>query len=175
MTEPIHRDAAWMQATLERLAQDCLAVLPAGDDPVAVIGIRTRGPAVAERLAHRFREAGRACEVGHIDVTLYRDDLNGAGGRKAMKASDIPFDLTGRTVLLVDDVFSTGRTTRAALTELMDFGRPAVVRLATLLDRGGRELPIRPDVVGETLEAAPDRKVQVRMAEFDGVDEVEVV
>ncbi len=170
----VHRDAAWMQTTLDRLADEAAALLPDAG-PVAVIGIRTRGSAVAERIAARLRDAGRTVEVGHIDITLYRDDIADAGARKAIRASDISFDLTGRTVLLVDDVFSTGRTTRAALTELMDFGRPAAVRLATLVDRGGRELPIRPDVVGEVLEVAPDRKVQVRMTEFDDNDAVEVI
>ncbi len=172
MTEQ-HYDADWMRQTLARLADEAGASL-SPDAPLAVVGIRTRGAVLAERLCALLRDKGRDADLGRLDITMYRDDISAAGGRKAVRASDIPFDLTGRHVLLVDDVLSTGRTIRAAITELMDFGRPAVIRLLCLIDRDRRELPIQPDFAGAQVDVAPERKLQVRVVEVDGVDEVAV-
>jgi pyrimidine operon attenuation protein / uracil phosphoribosyltransferase len=162
-------DSGWIDLTLDRLAGEVLGEI----DPearLAVLGVRTRGDHLAARLNNRFLEAGRDTELGSIDVTLYRDDIQEGGGRKAIGASEINFNLDGRTLLLVDDVFYTGRTIRAALTEINDFGRPACIRLLCLLDRGGRELPIRPDYTGAAVDVPPGRKLQLRLREVDGED-----
>jgi pyrimidine operon attenuation protein/uracil phosphoribosyltransferase len=164
-------DAEWIDTTTNRLAEEVISILKP-EDKLAVVGIVTRGSAIAERLCKKFKEAGRDFEFGEVDVTLYRDDISGNGGRKAIKASNLEFDLNDKFVVLVDDVFSTGRTTRAALAEIMDYGRPAVIRLVCLLDRGGHELPIRPDLVGENVTAPDDCKICVRMQEIDNIDEV---
>ncbi|MFH0910211.1 MAG: bifunctional pyr operon transcriptional regulator/uracil phosphoribosyltransferase PyrR [Planctomycetota bacterium] len=164
-------DAAWIHATLKRLAEEVLADLAPGRR-FAVVGIRTRGAVLARRLADLLLARGVPLEFGQIDSTLYRDDIASGGGRKAIRASDIPFDLTGAHILLVDDVLSTGRTIRAAITELMDFGRPAAIRLLCLIDRGGRELPIQPDFLGASVTVKDDRKLQLHVTEIDGADEI---
>jgi pyrimidine operon attenuation protein/uracil phosphoribosyltransferase len=166
-------DPAWIDATLSRLAGEVTAAIPEGT-PLAVVGIRTRGSVLAERLAERLRAAGRQLDLGHIDITLYRDDISTGGGRKAIQASEIPFDPNGRSVVLVDDVLSTGRTIRAAMTELMDFGRPARVQLLCLVDRGGRELPIQPDYVGAEIAVEPERRLRVQVREMDGAEGVSI-
>ncbi|MHC4885933.1 MAG: bifunctional pyr operon transcriptional regulator/uracil phosphoribosyltransferase PyrR [Planctomycetota bacterium] len=165
---------SWIEPALQRLTEEVLASLAPKDD-LAIVGIRTRGAFLAARLQKRFTDAGRSCELGELDVTLYRDDIHGGGGRKPIQASRLDFDLSGKTVLLVDDVLYTGRTIRAALSELMDFGRPAVVRLLCLLDRGGQELPIRADFVADTVEVPTGRKLQVSLREKDGEDRIEVL
>lgn len=165
------RDADWIRTTLKALAAEIEGIHPAGET-LALVGIRTRGSVVADRLAAILRETGRTVEVGHLDVTLYRDDLQGGGGRKAVGASDLAFDPNERAVFLVDDVLGTGRTVRAAMTEIMDFGRPSRIRLAVLIDRDGRELPICPDVLGERIEVDTARRLCVRFEEVDGEDAV---
>lgn len=167
------RDAEWIEITLAELAGEVHRRLEPSAD-LAIVGVRTRGSVLAGRLAVQLEQLGRTVETGDIDTTLYRDDIAGAGGRKAIRASDLPFDVNGKTVLLVDDVLSTGRTVRAAMTELMDFGRPACIRLLCLVDRGGRELPIQPDFIGAELAVPAEQKLRVRLREEDGRDGVDV-
>ena len=143
---------------------------------LAVIGIRSRG----DLLAVRLRDALRANEgvdvpLGLLDITLYRDDLTRVGYAPEIRETQIPFSVDDRVVILVDDVLYTGRTIRAALDALVDFGRPKAIRLAVLVDRGHRELPIRADFVGKNIPTQPGDDVRVRLAELDGRDEVEVV
>jgi len=144
--------------------------------PLAVIGIRTRGEILARRIVERLREARKEpVEFGVLDVTFYRDDLSVRKGMPLVRATEIDFDLDGKVVLLVDDVLQTGRSVRAAMDALVDFGRPEAIRLAVLIDRGGRELPIAADFVGATVEAPEKARVQVHLAEHDGEDGVFLV
>ncbi len=144
-----------------------------GTANLAVVGIRTRGDVLARRLAAAMeRIEGTAVPVGVLDITLYRDDLDRRAKQPTVARTEVPFDVAGRTVVLVDDVLYTGRTVRAALDALMDLGRPAAIQLAVLVDRGHRELPIRPDYVGKNLPTSSRERVTVRLVETDGVDEV---
>ena len=141
---------------------------------LVLLGIPTRGAVLARRLAEQMtRIAGTDVPVGLLDVTLYRDDLAGQPTR-ATGRTEVPFDLDGATVVLVDDVLYSGRTVRAALDAITALGRPAVVRLAVLIDRGHRELPIRPDAVGRNLPSAKSERVRVRLSEVDGEDSVTI-
>jgi pyrimidine operon attenuation protein/uracil phosphoribosyltransferase len=141
---------------------------------LVLLGIPTRGAVLARRLGEQMeRIAGRAVPVGSLDVTLYRDDLAGQPTR-ATRRTDVPVDLDGATVVLVDDVLYSGRTVRAALDAVTAIGRPSVVRLAVLVDRGHRELPIRPDSVGRNLPSAKAERVRVLLAEVDGEDAVTI-
>ncbi len=143
---------------------------------IAIVGIQSRGVPLAARLAHALRSrTARKIDLGSLDITLYRDDLSTVGTRPVLKATNIPFSIDGRTVILVDDVLFTGRTIRAALDELVDFGRPAHIALAVLIDRGHRELPIQADYVGKTVKTASTDRVDVRLTEIDGKDEVVLV
>ena len=146
------------------------------DAPLNIVGIRTRGETLAGRIASRLEQRGyRALGRGVLDITLYRDDLSEIGPRPMVRPTRIDIDLDARPLLLVDDVLFTGRSVRAALDALSDFGRPSAIRLAVLVDRGGRELPIQPDYVGLKLTDVPrTHHVQVRLRETDGVDEIEV-
>ncbi len=145
-----------------------------GANDLVLLGIRTRGVPLAQRLAATVSQIeGVEVPVGGLDVTLYRDDYARTGPRP-LGATTIPVDLDGRVVVLVDDVLYTGRTIRAALDAVMDHGRPAAIRLAVLVDRGHRELPIRADSVGKNLPTAQDETVAVRLAEIDGEDAVAV-
>lgn len=140
---------------------------------IAIVGIQSRGVPLAARLARALRATGRkTIEVGSLDITLYRDDLSTVGTRPILKATNIPFSIDGTPVILVDDVLFTGRTIRAALDELVDFGRPSRIALAVLIDRGHRELPIQADYVGKTLKTTRTDRVDVRLIETDGKDEV---
>ena len=144
-----------------------------GTDGLVLIGIQRRGVQVAQRIAAVIAaREGADVARGALDITLYRDDLQTVGPRPVVGRTEIPFDIDGKHVVIVDDVLFTGRTVRAALNELADFGRPARVRLAVVVDRGGRELPIQPDVVGKHIEAAPGARVDVFVTEIDGRDEV---
>ena len=146
-----------------------------GTDGLVLLGIPTRGTSLARRIADAInRFEGTQVPCGSLDITLYRDDLRMRPARALEPTSIPPEGVDGATVVLVDDVLFSGRTIRAALDALNDFGRPAAVRLAVLVDRGHRELPIRPDYVGKNLPTAPDEKVSVRLAEVDGVDEVAI-
>lgn len=143
---------------------------------LAIVGIRSRGDALAARLREEIkRNEGVEVPLGAIDITLYRDDLTRIGYAPVVRRSDLGFSVDDRVVVLVDDVLFTGRTIRAAMDALVDYGRPRAIRLAVLVDRGHRELPIRPDHVGKNVPTAPGDDVRVRLAEMDGHDEVEVV
>src|SRR5436189_562587 len=149
--------------TLSRIAQEFVERDESGGEPV-VVGVRTRGVPLARRLATLIGQAvGAAPPVGALDITLYRDDLTTVGPQPVLKGTDIPTSIDGRTVVLVDDVLFTGRTVRAALDELIDFGRPARIELAVLIDRGHRELPIHADYAGRTITTTRHDVVQVQL------------
>ena len=142
---------------------------------LAIVGIRTRGDVLAARLRTALSEIeGRDVPLGSLDITLYRDDLTRIGYSPTVHRTDIPFSVDDRVVVLVDDVLFTGRTIRAAMDALVDYGRPRAIRLAVLVDRGHRELPIRADFVGKNIATAIGDDVRVRLAESDGRDEVEL-
>ncbi len=147
----------------------------AGTDGLALVGIQRRGVPIARRLAEAIREhEGATIPVGALDITFYRDDLSLIAASPIVKGTDLPFDLNGVTVVLVDDVLYSGRTVRAALDALSDLGRPRVVRLAVLVDRGHRELPIRADHVGKNVPTSREEIVKVHLHEVDGIEEVEI-
>lgn len=142
---------------------------------LCLIGIQTRGVPMARRLAACIRQIeGITVPVGVLDITLYRDDLSAVGTEPIVSKSSIDFDITGRDVILTDDVIYTGRTSRAALDALMRFGRPARIKLAALVDRGHRELPIRPDFVGKNIPTAKTEIIRVSLSEVDGKDAIEL-
>ena len=158
---------------MDRLATEILASLPAGV-PVGIIGIRRRGEVLAQRLVHELSRRGAdGLEAGSLDITLYRDDLNELGPQAILRKTEIDFDVNGRYIILVDDVLYTGRSVRAALDALVDLGRPKAIRLAILVDRPGRELPIQADFVGVRVERG-DVAVTVLLTESDGAEEVRV-
>lgn len=147
-----------------------------GTDDVVLVGIQRRGVELAQRLAKLVEaQEGKAITTGKLDITLYRDDLSTVGPRPVIGETDLPDDLDGRTVVIVDDVLYTGRTIRAAMDELADFGRPRRILLCVLVDRGGRELPIQPDIVGLRKAIGPDERVDVLVRELDGRDTVDLV
>jgi len=162
-----------VERAVDGLCKAVLAKLPK-DAPVAVIGIRTRGETIAQRIVKYIRARRRKQKIHHgvLDITFYRDDLSRRRGAPLVRATEIDFDLDDLWVLLVDDVLQTGRSVRAALDALHDFGRPKVVRLAVLIDRGGRELPIAADIVAKRLKASARQRVQVRLKENDGQEGV---
>ena len=164
-------DAQGLRRTLQRLAAAIRKSHPARSSPV-LVGIQTRGVPLARRLASLLEAGGARLPVGTLDITLYRDDLTQIAAQPVIKRTDIPVSIDGRRVILVDDVLYTGRTIRAALDELIDFGRPSRIELCALVDRGGRELPIQPDFVGLRVATSSDESVQVRLAEEDGDDRV---
>jgi pyrimidine operon attenuation protein/uracil phosphoribosyltransferase len=144
-----------------------------GPEPLRLVGIRTRGFPIAGRIAQALGPmVGEHVPVGAVDITLYRDDLGQGGHWPVLHGTEIPFDVDGAEIVLVDDVLFTGRTVRAALNAVCDLGRPARVRLAALIDRGHREVPIQPDVVGQTVAIDRDERVRVRVTPVDAVDEV---
>jgi pyrimidine operon attenuation protein/uracil phosphoribosyltransferase len=144
-----------------------------GTDGLAIVGIQTRGSYLARRVAEAIAGIeNEAVPVGILDITLYRDDLQTVAEQPVVNDTDIPFDVQGKTIVLVDDVLYTGRTVRAALDEIVDFGRPKSVQLAVLVDRGHRELPIRADYVGKNVPTASSEVVSVLIVEKDGSDEV---
>jgi pyrimidine operon attenuation protein/uracil phosphoribosyltransferase len=143
--------------------------------PIALVGIRSRGDEVAERLCNLLASEDRELDLGVLDISLYRDDFEHLRENPTLQETDIPFVLDGAHVILVDDVLFTGRTIRAALDALSDYGRPAKVELATLIDRGHREMPIQPDYVGLRLETNRLDHVHVSLENTDGTDRIEVV
>ena len=164
--------ASEIDRTLVRLAHEILERTE-DLDKLALIGIRRRGVPLAERLAHKIEGLEhRKIPVGVLDINLYRDDLSTVSQQPVLNATDIPFSVTGKDVILVDDVLYTGRTVRAALDALIDFGRPASIQLIVLVDRGHRELPVKADYVGKNLPTQLEESVQVRLQETDGEDEV---
>ena len=165
-----------LRRTLVRISHEISEKNP-GPEGLALVGIHTRGALLAQRLHTLVGEqTGSEVPLGDIDISFYRDDVGDRGpdAQPLVHASHLDFDLSGRTVVLVDDVLFTGRTVRAAIDALFDYGRPARVQLAVLCDRGHRELPIRPDYVGKNLPTARDERVNVRLEESDGVDEVTI-
>jgi pyrimidine operon attenuation protein/uracil phosphoribosyltransferase len=147
----------------------------AGTDGLVLIGIQRRGVPLAHRIADAIREhEGVTIPVGALDITFYRDDLSLIAQQPVVKGTAIPFDLNGATVILVDDVLYTGRTIRSAMDALIDFGRPRAIRLAVLVDRGHRELPIRADHVGKNVPTSREELVKVLLEETDGEDAVEI-
>jgi pyrimidine operon attenuation protein/uracil phosphoribosyltransferase len=165
-------DAARMKRALARIAHE-IVERHRELKRTALVGIRSRGVPLARRLARLVKDSGgEAPRVGALDITLYRDDLTTIAPNPVMKATDIPFSIDGSRVVLVDDVLFTGRTVRAALDELIDFGRPARIELAVLVDRGHRELPILADYVGKALATSREDIVQVMLEEEDGEDRV---
>ncbi|MEQ1693903.1 MAG: bifunctional pyr operon transcriptional regulator/uracil phosphoribosyltransferase PyrR [Gemmatimonas sp.] len=165
-------DARALDRTLRRIADQILEH-NAGTDGLILIGIQRRGVQLAERLGRIIEEReGVTVPRGALDITLYRDDLQTVGPRPVVGATHLPWTLDEQNVVIVDDVLYTGRTVRAALDELADFGRPARIALAVLIDRGGRELPIHADIVGRTITVAAGERVDVFVNELDGRDEV---
>ncbi|MBL7959172.1 bifunctional pyr operon transcriptional regulator/uracil phosphoribosyltransferase PyrR [bacterium] len=147
-----------------------------GTQNLALIGVRTRGEFLARRIAERIKSIeGSMLSLGILDVSFYRDDTRAKLKQPQVQSTHIPFDITDKNIILIDDVLYTGRSVRAALDEIMDFGRPAKVELAVLIDRGHRELPIQPDYVGKEVTTAFDEEVKVKMTEQDGLDEVIIV
>ena len=174
-------DADALARRLSRIAHEIIEANPSLDE-VALVGIQTRGVPLAQRLARLIEErAGRAPELGAVDITFYRDDVRVRGGEAPLHAqplvreTQLDFPLDGRTVVLVDDVLYTGRTIRAAIEALFDYGRPSRVQLAVIVDRGHRELPIRPDYVGKNLPTARSERIQVQLVEVDEVDRILLV
>ncbi len=168
-------DARAIARVLQRMSAQVVE-LAGGTDTLVLVGIQRRGAELAERLAHLIAEReGTEIPCGVMDITLYRDDLQTIGPRPIIGETKIPFDLDGRCVVIVDDVLYTGRTIRAALDQLADFGRPARIGLAVLVDRGERELPIQADIVGEMERTPPGTRVEVLVEELDGRDAVELV
>jgi pyrimidine operon attenuation protein / uracil phosphoribosyltransferase len=167
-------DAGEIRRALTRIAHEILE-RNKGAGSVVLIGIANRGDDLARRLAAEIvRIEGTEVPVGALDITFYRDDIGMRAEAPEVHETRIPFDISGRTVVLVDDVLFTGRTIRAAMDALVDFGRPQAIQLAVLVDRGHRELPIRPDFVGKNVPTRQDEEVQVRLAEVDGDDAVVV-
>lgn len=166
-------DASDVRRAIDKLVSETSAAF-AKDQPLNIVGIRTRGETLAQRLTSALGDRGHAAiGRGVLDITLYRDDLSEIGPKPMVRPTHIDVDINGRPLLLVDDVLFTGRSIRAALDALSDFGRPSVIRLAVLVDRGGRELPIQADFVGLTLKDVPrDHRVNVKLAETDGDDDI---
>ena len=161
-----------MRRALSRIAHEIIEENQ-GIEDVVLVGIRTRGAPLARRLADNIEKIeGRKIPVGILDITLYRDDLTTIARQPLVGKTEIPFDITGTKLVLVDDVLYTGRTIRAALDGIIDLGRPQRVQLAVLIDRGHRELPIRADYVGKNVPTSKSEVIKVELAEVDGKDAV---
>ncbi len=163
-------DADQIGRAIIRIAHE---IIESAKDDVRLIGVRTRGVPMAARLAQAVREAaGIEVPLGSLDINLYRDDLTTVAAQPVVRPTELGFPIDDTVVILVDDVLYTGRTTRAAMDALADFGRPRKIKLAVLIDRGHRELPIRADYVGRNIPTSRDEKIRVRFTETDGVDDV---
>jgi pyrimidine operon attenuation protein/uracil phosphoribosyltransferase len=174
--EKLILDAEGVRRALTRIAHEILE-RNRGIEELALVGIRSRGVPLARRLAEIIRGINQHdVPTGVLDITLYRDDLmrHAVGAQPVIKRTEIPFSIDDRRILLVDDVLFTGRTIRAALDALIEFGRPRSIQLVVLVDRGHRELPIKADYVGKNLPTSLSQSVQVRLTEIDGRDEVEI-
>jgi pyrimidine operon attenuation protein / uracil phosphoribosyltransferase len=170
-------DSVRIGRSLARIAHEILERNRAVEE-LALVGIRTRGVPLARRIAQTVREINQhEIPTGALDITLYRDDLmrTAVGAQPLIRRTEIPFSIDERRILLVDDVLYTGRTIRAALDALIEFGRPKAIQLVVLVDRGHRELPIKADYVGKNLPTSPSESVQVHLTEIDGRDEVEIL
>ena len=169
---PCLLDARQVEVHLQRLCREIVAAF-GNNESLALLGIRTRGLYLAERLAVMLQEIlQKDIPLGALDITLYRDDLSELAGSPIVRPTEIPFTLKDRTVVLVDDVIFTGRTIRAAMDALLDHGRPNRIWLAVLADRGGRQLPIQADFMGLKLDVPLTQRVSVKVKEVDGVDGV---
>jgi pyrimidine operon attenuation protein/uracil phosphoribosyltransferase len=161
-------EAQAVQRALRRMAEQIVEA-NGGTDDLVIVGIQRRGVQLADRIVGRIRDSeGVTVPCGALDITLYRDDLQTVGPRPVVGATTLPGSVEGKHIVIVDDVLHTGRTVRAALDELADFGRPASISLAVLIDRGGRELPIQPDIVGKKIAAKAKDRVDVFVDEIDG-------
>ena len=173
---PLVMEADGIRRALVRIAHE-IVERNRGADDIALVGIRRRGVPIAQRLAASLLEiTGRDVPTGALDITLYRDDLmrQAVGPQPVLRRTEIPFSIDDRRILLVDDVLYTGRTIRAALDALIDFGRPRSIQLVVLIDRGHRELPIKADYVGRNVPTSARQSVQVKLTEQDGVDVVTI-
>jgi len=169
-------DGEQIEETLHCLAET-IATETTGANDLTIIGVRSRGEILAQRLAgHLSAQLGHSVPCGTLDITLYRDDLNSprGTGQPQVRTTEIGFDIDDKTVILVDDVLYTGRSARAAMAALIDLGRPKAIRLAVLVERAGREVPIQADYIGHRAEVQPGQSVQVSLIESDGKNEVVV-
>jgi pyrimidine operon attenuation protein / uracil phosphoribosyltransferase len=174
MPEKIVMTAEDIRRTLARIAHEIIE-RNKGAEELILVGLRTRGVPLAKRLADSIEQYEKSkLLVGALDFSLYRDDLDSSGA-KNIPRTDIPSDINGKLVVLVDDVLHTGRSIRAALDALIDLGRPRAIQLAILIDRGHREMPIRADYIGKNIPSARHEDIQVRLMETDGRDEVAIV
>src|SRR5574339_502928 len=174
MPPTVVMDADRIGRTLTRIAHE-IVERNKGVEDLALVGVRTRGVPIARRVARALKEiTGDEIPTGALDITLYRDDLmrHAVGPQPLVRRTEIQFSIDDRKIMLVDDVLYTGRTIRAALDALIDFGRPRVIQLIALVDRGHRELPIKADYVGKNLPTSLKQSVQVRLQETDGADEI---
>lgn len=175
MVGTVIMDARAIDRALARIAHEIVEET-GGVDDLAVVGIQRRGVQLAEKIVDEIeRTTGRAPAKGIMDITLYRDDLQAISDQAIVQKTEMPFKVEGKTIVLVDDVLYTGRTIRAALNEIMDFGRPRRVLLAVLIDRGHREIPVRADFVGKNVPTSRSQQIKVKVAELDGTHEVELV
>ncbi|HWF55819.1 MAG TPA: bifunctional pyr operon transcriptional regulator/uracil phosphoribosyltransferase PyrR [Solirubrobacteraceae bacterium] len=162
-----------MRRTLVRIAHEIVEKNPGGE--LAIVGIHRRGAILAERIhANTAELLDTPVPLGFVDISFYRDDLAIRPSQPVVQSTQLEFPIDGRTIVIVDDVLYTGRTVRAAIEEIFDYGRPARVQLATLVDRGHRELPLRPDYVGKNIPTSQEQRVNVRVDEVDGYDEVAI-
>lgn len=165
-------DAQAIQRAIKRIAHEIIE-RNKGVDNVILIGIRSRGVPLSERVADEIKKIeGVEVPVGVLDITLYRDDLSQLGYQAIVQGTEIPFDISGKTIVLVDDVLFTGRTVRAALDALIDMGRPKMIQLAVLVDRGHRELPIRADYIGKNVPTSSRETIVVKVSQIDDTDAV---
>lgn len=163
-------DSTTLDRALSRIAHQILEKSPNLDN-LGIVGMQTRGVYLAQRITKKINEMEKTTlDTGILDITLYRDDYNMTFNQPEVQVTDIPFDINGKTLILVDDVLYTGRTVRAALDALMDFGRPKSIQLAVLVDRGHRELPIRADYVGKKTTTLTNQEVALKVSEIDGED-----
>jgi pyrimidine operon attenuation protein / uracil phosphoribosyltransferase len=175
MKERLILDSEGVQRAIIRIAHEILE-RNHGTNDLILVGIRTRGVYLAERLQQQIKIIENTeVSLGMLDITLYRDDLGEIGARPEIKETQLPEDITGKVVVLVDDVLYSGRTVRAALDALIDFGRPRAIQLAVLVDRGHRELPIKADYIGKNIPTSREEEVVLRLKEKDGKDEAVVV
>jgi pyrimidine operon attenuation protein/uracil phosphoribosyltransferase len=165
-------DGPGIERTITRLAHEILE-RNKGAESIVIVGIRTRGEFIARRIARVIEQVEQTkLKIGSLDITLYRDDLQGKLEQPQLKGTDIIFDINDKNVILIDDVLYTGRTIRAALDELVDLGRPKTIQLAVLVDRGHRQFPIRADFVGKNVPTSAEESIRVHVKETDGEDSV---